>query len=204
MIKFLPNGEVDPSFYGREYFDPGPQGGLKSYCTLTSYKPAVERRRIDALFQVASPRCLLDVGCGKGYFLRALLDVGGVEVFGCDVSRYALSFLDKRLQDKVFCASVVDRPRFLKLFQGKGIDTIFSCDVLEHIRDVDGALLSMLGLMPEVMVHQIAGLEEDEDLSHVTLRGEEFWREKLDTLGYSTELKELGDFRFYVSRASWL
>jgi SAM-dependent methyltransferase len=74
---------------------------------------------------------VLEVGFGGGYFLQRLEKVKNIELFGIDISPYALEYAKRRI-------------RFASLHLGKGEDlpfednffsVIFAFDVIEHMQD---------------------------------------------------------------------
>lgn len=75
--------------FGREYFDGERTQGYGGYRYDGRWLPIAERMR-DHYDLKAGDR-VLDVGCAKGFLLHDFrLAVPGIEVFGLDVSQYAL------------------------------------------------------------------------------------------------------------------
>ncbi len=75
--------------YGEMYFD-GPRGyGYGGYKYDGRWVPVAHD--IVAYFELKPGDRVLDVGCAKGYLVKDLLDaLPGLEVFGLDISEYAL------------------------------------------------------------------------------------------------------------------
>ncbi len=109
-------------------------GGYKSNAVFTtegiSAEQIFEKRLIEMLPQYQS---ILDAGCGDGYWLEILRNLGFNNLFGVDISH---SFL-KRAKKKGFNVAQYDisNMSFLREF-----DIVIMCDVLEHLSDIDSAL----------------------------------------------------------------
>src|SRR5450432_2190857 len=75
--------------YGREYFDGSRDTGYGGYRYDGRWIPIA--RDIVAHFGLRPGMRVLDIGCAKGFLVKDLLQVcPGLEVFGLDVSLYAL------------------------------------------------------------------------------------------------------------------
>src|SRR5260370_30177425 len=75
--------------FGREYFDGERTQGYGGYRYDGRWVHIAERFR--DYYSLASGDRVLDIGCAKGFFLHDLqCVVPGVEVFGIDISAYAL------------------------------------------------------------------------------------------------------------------
>lgn len=75
--------------YGREYFDGSREQGYGGYMYDGRWIPVA--RRIIKHFGLRSGDKVLDVGCAKGFLMRDLLgECRGLEVYGLDISQYAL------------------------------------------------------------------------------------------------------------------
>lgn len=70
---------------------------------------------------------LLDIGCATGLFMLEA-QKAGFDVYGIDVSSYAISIARRRFPDRVKCASV-ERAKFKKT----SFDVITLFDVIEHL-----------------------------------------------------------------------
>ncbi len=84
---------------------------------------------------------ILDVGCGKGFLLHDFtLAMPGVEVYGIDVSQYAIDNSKEEVRDRLQVCSATDLP-----FQDGEFDFVFSINTLHnlHCYDLDKALREM-------------------------------------------------------------
>ena len=122
----LPNREAIASFYPREYYG---SAGAK-------FKPLVEAFiRIVAARQVRSlvrhlPRGarVLDIGCGRGVLLSALID-RGFEAHGFEISRTAVAAADPRAE--ICVADELREARYPAAY----FDEVVLWHVLEHVSD---------------------------------------------------------------------
>ncbi len=86
--------------FGYEYFDsPRSITGFRGYGQGGN---AAEGRRdfareARAIASIDDVRTVLDVGCAKGFLVRALRDLG-IEAFGADVSEYAIDSADRSIR----------------------------------------------------------------------------------------------------------
>mgnify|MGYP001380421826 CR=1 FL=1 len=84
-----PNNRIIARRFGREYFDGDRTQGYGGY-RYDGRWIAVARRFKD-FYQLAPGDRILDVGCAKGFMLHDLLQVvPGVDVYGVDISEYAV------------------------------------------------------------------------------------------------------------------
>jgi len=75
--------------FGKEYFDGTREQGYGGYCYDGRWLPIAED--IVRHFKLKPGDRVLDVGCGKGFLVKDLMKVcPGLEVFGLDVSEYAV------------------------------------------------------------------------------------------------------------------
>lgn len=84
---------------------------------------------------------ILDIGCGKGFLLYDFtLAVPGVEVYGIDVSQYAIDNSKEEIRDRLTACSATKLP-----FADGEFDFVFSINALHnlHCYDLDAALREM-------------------------------------------------------------
>ncbi len=86
---------------------------------------------------------LLDVGCGLGTFL-GLARSSGWQVWGTEVSDYAVGWIDKRLKIEVFKGNLEDAG-----FEPNFFDVITMWHVLEHLPDPFRTLRTAWQLLKE-------------------------------------------------------
>jgi SAM-dependent methyltransferase len=84
---------------------------------------------------------ILDVGCGKGFLMFDwTLAVPGVEVYGIDISSYAIANSKEEVRDRMQVANATELP-----FDTGSFDLVYSLNTLHnlHCYDLDKALREM-------------------------------------------------------------
>ena len=87
---------------------------------------------------------VLEVACGRGGFLRLLVNAGAV-VTGCDFSAAALHATDSKLATNgpVHPVSLIQGDAQSLPFAGNSFDVVVSCETIEHLPDVQAGLNEM-------------------------------------------------------------
>jgi len=111
--------------FGEDYFLNGIESGLSNY---VDYKWLPEltlpmARSFMGIFNIGKGSTVLDFGCSRGYFVKALRE-HRVKAFGVDISEWAIKNCDTDVVGYVF--------NKLEYCQNS-FDYVFSKDVLEHI-----------------------------------------------------------------------
>lgn len=89
------------------------------------------KRAAADLVRQAAPRTILDLGCGEGYMIEALLDAGiDAELTGIDLSETAIADARARIGDRAKF-EVVDARKLID--DGRTFDMVMMLEVLEHI-----------------------------------------------------------------------
>lgn len=132
--------------FGENYYVNGIESGISNYVdyrwmpelTLPMAKSFME------IFGVEKRDIVLDFGCSRGYFVRALRE-HGVDAYGVDISEWAIKNCDETVKKHVF-NDIDSSPVFF--------DYLFSKDVLEHIPDneLTQSLIRLLSCCREAAV----------------------------------------------------
>jgi SAM-dependent methyltransferase len=80
----------------------------------------------------------LDVGCAEGYFMAAISDARGVEMWGIDLSDRAVATASARYGFPVAAAEATALP-----FADGAFDLVYSTEVIEHVLDPAAMLAEM-------------------------------------------------------------
>jgi len=111
--------------FGEDYYMNGVATGISNYVDykwLPELTLAMAKSFVD-IFDVKPLTSVLDFGCARGYFVKALRE-HGVNAFGFDISEWAIKNCDESVTDYVF-NDIAKCQNF--------VDFVFSKDVLEHI-----------------------------------------------------------------------
>jgi ubiquinone/menaquinone biosynthesis C-methylase UbiE len=90
--------------YGMEYFDGTREQGYGGYHYDGRWIPIAQR--IKEHYQLKPGDRVLDIGCAKGFLIKDLLDIcPGLEVWGLDISNYAISHSHPDVSKHLICGT---------------------------------------------------------------------------------------------------
>lgn len=174
--------------FGKEYFDGTREQGYGGYRYDGRWVPIAED--IVKHFGLKSGDSVLDVGCGKGFLVKDLMKVcPGLEVFGLDISEYAVMNCEPEVVGRLHVGSAIRLPFPDKSFQATlSINTIHNLDFAHCVM----ALQEMERVSPGsgyVQVDAYRNKKEEEMfldwvLTAVTYGTPEFWVDLLHGAGY--------------------
>ena len=171
----------DGNWFDADYFERGRTSGKGWY---QNHKWMPQRSFKEALaiidhFKLDNKSYVLDIGCAKGFLVRALRELE-IKADGCDISKYALSFAPEGCW-----LSDTEEEWHKHLF--KGYTHAFLKDVLEHNtpEQLDNTLSSIALVVPILMAIVPLGdcgkyriPEYHCDISHILIQNEEWWCDK--------------------------
>jgi len=102
----------------------------------------VNEEIFDFFFQLSRESKILDVGCGDGFFLFFLRELGFIDIKGVDVCP---SFII-RCREKILNAEMVD---IIEYKTDKKFDLITLIELLEHVKEPEAVLKHVNGLLKE-------------------------------------------------------
>src|ERR1700754_358727 len=91
------------------------------------------------LLDKAKNQCILDLGCGNGYFANYLISIG-YNVYGTDASEKGVAIAQKTNPDRFFVQDLSTGKLPAEL-QDLKFDTIISTEVIEHLYDPEGFIV---------------------------------------------------------------
>jgi cyclopropane fatty-acyl-phospholipid synthase-like methyltransferase len=172
--------EPTADFYDEKYFEDGVASGKSCY---TNYRWIPEltipmAHHYIRELNIRENESVLDVGCSKGYFVKALRLLG-IEAFGTDVSKYAIDNVDSEI--KKYCKLVDDNNLcpFNRRFHW-----VVTKDVLEHMTDKNLEAFFRVYSEKADYMHHVVPLGDDGkfripeyhlDKSHIQIFNEEWW-----------------------------
>lgn len=124
------------SQFGREYFDGTREQGYGGYVYDGRWIPIAQD--IVAEYGLRPGDRVLDVGCAKGFLVKDLMNVlPGLEVFGLDVSDYALMNCENEVIGRLHRGSASALP-----FPDSSFDLVLSINTIHNL-DVSGCLKAL-------------------------------------------------------------
>lgn len=187
--------DLSAEFFNEKYWERGggDKPGYAGLATLEGMNRDMAREFVP-IFGLAKGAKLLDLGCGGGYFVRSLLDLG-IDAWGIDVSEYAIrqgrELYD--LRDRIFVGSVHDLSRW----KDETFDFIYSQQVFEHLpEEFTINLVKECFRVHKPGGHMWAGLVlrsydipadqkvSDRDPTHITVKHKDWWNDLFLQAGY--------------------
>jgi len=176
--------------FGREYFDGPREQGYGGYRYDGRWVPVA--RRILERYRLGAGDRLLDVGCAKGFLMKDLLDLEPrLEVWGLDISRYAIDQCHADVAGRIVCGNCAALP-----FESRAFAAVIAINVvhnlpragcIEALREIE-----RVGRAGRAFVQVDAYRSEDERelfeawmLTARTYGRPEDWRALFDEAGYS-------------------
>ncbi len=113
--------------YEHEYFSGDHATGYDSYEMDARLYEKTFARRLKLIRRFKPAGRLLDIGCSLGYFLNVAARAG-FDVYGLDLSRYAVERCAERFPDRVQCSLLLPG-----LFGDEFFDVVTMFDLFEHV-----------------------------------------------------------------------
>lgn len=155
-----PKNIVIAQQYGKEYFDGEREQGYGGYYYDGRWL-SVARDIVDH-FKLKPGMKVLDIGCAKGFLLKDLQIVcPGIEVYGLDVSLYAILNAEQEVKSQLMQGSATDLP-----FPDNSFDLVLSINTLHNLErsDLIKSLKEIKRLSSNNSYVQLDAYNTDEDL----------------------------------------
>ena len=170
--------EFGPEYYDADYYRPGKKSGYNLPYTWAVESGNFQRKAMDIIAQY-DPIKILDVGCAKGFLVKALLMLG-MDAYGIDISRYAIENCEPEVRGRVSqCWLKKDT---IIPYEDDEFDVIISESVMEHIpeSDISWVMREMARVSSRWVILELpVGLtwenEPRGDPSHMTYRPPCWW-----------------------------
>ena len=123
--------------FGREYFDGDRMYGYGGYTYDGRWLPVA--KTLVQEYSLGPSMKVLDVGCAKGFLVKDLIiTCPGLEVYGLDISKYALMNAEPEIIDRLQMGNATNLP-----FPDKFFDLVVSINTLHNLdRDQVGKALT--------------------------------------------------------------
>ena len=135
-------------------------------------------------------KTVLDVGCAMGHLVAGLRDLG-IEAYGIDVSKYAISQAREDIKQYCFKQTVLESlpEEFPQKF-----DLVITIEVFEHISEVDSkAAVEQLCKWSDTVIF-CSTPDDFEDLTHLNVRQREYWVSLFAENGFYDDLENRPTF----------
>ena len=130
---------------------------------------------------------VLDFGCAKGFLVHALSLISNKEIYGVDISQYALKNALPQIKNKLYYLDTdLDKMNL-------NVDLLIAKDVLEHIpeEEIDKIFSSFYKVCNKAFLVIPLGdndsfriREYEIDKTHITKKDEEWWINKIKKSGF--------------------
>jgi predicted TPR repeat methyltransferase len=155
--------------YDQAYFDGGK--GYSKY----DYSGQFEKWA-DQIIQTYHPTNVLDLGCAKGFLVKALRD-RGVPAWGIDISEYAIAQAPEDVADFLYLWDITSADQL----EVPTFDLIVSTDTFEHIPEDKLHLTKMFMLNHGKRFYIKVATPDtpnwEHDPTHITIKPLDFWQE---------------------------
>lgn len=159
--------------FGQEFFDTGKRepGIFESYC-FDDWYPKF-RALATVIVKNYNPKRLLDVGCAKGFLVKALKDIG-VEAWGVDVSEYAISKAPEDIRSNLV---KVDLNESILPFEDKWFDFITCLGTIEHLDNHKHAIREMARVLEDAGNIYVTTVYQSDrkDKVRISVHSRDYW-----------------------------
>ncbi|MEW6235199.1 MAG: class I SAM-dependent methyltransferase [Candidatus Omnitrophota bacterium] len=179
--------------YGYEYFDG--ELGYGGYYYDGRWKPVAEE--MIAHYGLTPESNVLEVGCAKGYLMYEFFKLGIQNVYGCDISEYAISQVPSEIAKNFKVASADSLP-----FDDAQIDLVLSIDCIHNLYPdgVDRSIQEMMRVSKKDIFIRVGSFVTDHQLETIkkwavtslTFENTDQWLARFQRLQYS------GDWYFRI------
>jgi len=134
----------------------------------------------DKLIARYRPKTLLDAGCAWGFLVRALRQ-RGVEAYGLDVSKFAISQVPDEVADYCWEGSLLDP-------LPERYDLVVCIEVIEHLGAADGevALRNICNSTDRLVLSSTP--DDYGEATHLNVQQPDYWASMLAELGFVHDL----------------
>lgn len=176
---------IPKSFYDEDYFENGistQKSGYNNYSWNDRYL-----QHAQDLINHFQPKKVLDIGCAKGFYIRAFRELG-VEAWGIELSDYACKNADPKAQAFIYQGSISSLP--LEGIGRSNFDLVLCYDILEHLdeKELKKAIenLAIYNLAEKYISIKCPFEHYDWDLdkSHINIKAVEDWIKLFIEYGY--------------------
>jgi len=184
--------------YDFKYFEAGIENGISGYQNYRwipeiSFPMAHNLALGNKLTKYSK---ILDFGCAKGFLLKAFHLLGYKNVYGVDISPYAIEFADPLIKSNI--ALIKPGTNISDVFN-INFDLVIFKDVLEHIpaNNIPSLMKSAAICSKELFIAVPLGVDNfsdqfvipamHNDITHITIKNKLYWESVIEDNGWSIE-----------------
>jgi 2-polyprenyl-3-methyl-5-hydroxy-6-metoxy-1,4-benzoquinol methylase/glycosyltransferase involved in cell wall biosynthesis len=178
---------IPGEWYDADYFERGRKSNWERGYSWEMFKGVFRDAAAYLAEMFPEARTFLDLGCAKGFLVRALRD-RGLEAWGIDHSPWAIAQADPAAQPYLRLADINDAG------DERQFDVVVAMSILESLTEeqIRHFLPQARRRTRQALFATIPGLEqasdrrnaEDRDLSHITMRPRAWWCERFLEAGW--------------------
>ncbi len=133
-------------------------------------------------------KSILDVGCAKGYYLKAIHDYNevfeNIKLKGIDISEWAVKNANPDIKEFIEVGDI----RKLS-FENQSYDLILCKDTIEHLseKDVNKAISELCRVSKRYILISVMTMKVywDKDITHQTIKDIDWWTNQFYKYGFS-------------------
>lgn len=176
------------SIYDKEYFERKKRRFAPEYSEERVYPRLM--RVANFLNNIYHPKSILDVGCAKGFLVKAFLELGIKDVRGIDVSKYAIGQVSAEVRKKL---QVVDVEKERIPFPDASFELIAALDLIEHLVNPKKALQEIYRVLKPggkvcVTTPSPRSPNATLDPSHINVHDIYYWDKMFKEIGFKYKL----------------
>jgi len=184
-----PSAPISPDWYDEDYFETGVKSNWTEGYTWPLFSGLFTETAsfLTGIFRDAES--FLDIGCAKGFLVRTLREQGK-DCWGFDASRWAIEHAEGCVRTFVTLGGVDD------VEYDRQFDVLLAFETFEHLTESQTRAFltrarawtrqAMFATIPSFDTEEEERLyrSDDEDLSHITMRSREWWKQLFAETGW--------------------
>ena len=183
---------MDGSVFDEDYYEHGIESGkslYQNYRWMPEATMSMAMAIIDYL-HIRPRDSVFEIGCAKGYLIKALHLLHRKSACGVDISPYAIDNIDPAVEGSCWLIRRADD--MVRGSSGLDFDMCIAKDVFEHIEEDE--IGSYLHCVPAKRIFVCVPLGDGDngfrakpnnlDVTHVTCKPEQWWHQKFESYGW--------------------
>jgi SAM-dependent methyltransferase len=189
------------TFYDEEYFEGHTKAHRPPYSRELVYSKFLYLAKM--LKRQTHPETVLDLGCAKGYFVEAFLELGAKDVWGIDISKYAVYNSPPEIRHRLIIGDIEEGLPF----EDDKFDLITAIDLFEHLYHPSNVLEESYRILKKggkmyMSICSEHSSNAPKDKSHINIISRQKWIDIIEGVGFNFLSKKMVnvDYRFMVEK----